>query len=433
MKRKTFLRLVCINALIILLILWSWWSFPVQDSVESTTAPDIQANIAPVPSSKHFMVSAFKDHRLGGVIRVISILCKKGLKKVYCVLCDKSNSVAKTDGGLDQCVFSEAKFDIHKNTFPYATASVLCPPPSLQEVTHVSITTDPNNIHNLTSFLPIQNQEVKKSLKYNFTWCISNMFGSSNNAMQFVQTVELYKIIGVQRVVVYKTTCGPHMEKALRYYQKEGILEVVPWPIDKFLKPSGSWRPDYSPGDIHYYGQVATLNDCIYHYMYQSKYLLLNDLDEIIMPYKHANLGDLMSSLQKKHSDASVFRVRNYVFPNTQSDDSGRFPLPEWKKVPGVSLLEHIYREPDNEDSFISAKLIVDPRGVEQTLVHNTQKHFGRVVHVPSDVCRLIHTRRPKKGDTSKDQLIMDKRLWEFEETLVRNINRALHKSGLLP
>ncbi|KAL4660772.1 glycosyltransferase family 92 protein F13G3.3-like [Arapaima gigas] len=59
---------------------------------------------------------------------------------------------------------------------------------------------------------------------------------------KFVQTIEIYKILGVQKVYIYNTSCGPDLEKVLQYYKEEGILEVEPWPIDHFLNPSKGWN-----------------------------------------------------------------------------------------------------------------------------------------------------------------------------------------------
>ncbi|XP_062399804.1 uncharacterized protein LOC134089377 [Sardina pilchardus] len=405
--------------------------------------------ITPIPGSKHLMVSAFKDHRRGGAIRVISIICRQELQPLYCVLCanddananvDGSASTdanarpnAKANGALGQCTTSQAKVDVHSDNFgfPFHTSDVFCTTTTSQQASYVSITTDPNKSGNLT-YLSVQNQEVKQSFSYNFTVCISNLFGKYNNALQFAQTMEVYKLIGVQRVVIYNTSCGPDVDKVVTYYRREGMLEVVPWPIDKFLTPSTGWKYDLHHGDIHYYGQLTTLNECIYRYMYQSKYLLLNDIDEIIMPYKHGKLDKLMDTLQQQHPDAGVFSIENHIFPKTQFDDSGRFRLPQWRDVPGVNILEHIYREPDRKGAFNPTKLLIDPRRVEQTSVHSTLKQFGPVVAVPFDVCRIIHVRVPLQGHLSKDQLLVDKKLWEFEKHLIPSIDHALNQSGLL-
>ena len=374
MQRKLAL-LVGIGALTVLLML-RWEHVMTLVSLMSSKRPSAEPElppdtITPIPGSRHLMVSAFKDHRLGGAIRVISIICRQELQPLYCVLCANAN--AKANGALGQCISLRARVYLHRDGFgfgfgygigfgfPFVTSDVLCMSPMLQQATHVSITA---NLYASLTFLSIQNQEVKESFRYNFTVCISNLFGEYNNALQFAQTMEVYKLIGVQRVVIYNTSCGPDVEKILKYYRKEGMLEVVPWPIDKFLTPSTGWKYDLHHGDIHYYGQLTTLNECIYRYMYQSKYLLLNDIDEIIMPYKHANLEKLMGTLQQQHPNAGVFRIENHIFPKTQFDDSGRFRLPRWRSVPGVNILEHVYREPDRKHVFNPTKLLINPRSV---------------------------------------------------------------------
>ncbi|KAK3539824.1 hypothetical protein QTP70_013337 [Hemibagrus guttatus] len=73
--------------------------------------------------------------------------------------------------------------------------------------------------------------------------------------------MEMYKLLGVQRVVIYNTSCGPDLEKLLQHYEKAGFLEIVPWPIDQFLKPSAGWKITVHKGDIQYYGKGRELAD----------------------------------------------------------------------------------------------------------------------------------------------------------------------------
>ncbi|KAA8582005.1 hypothetical protein FQN60_008745 [Etheostoma spectabile] len=96
--------------------------------------------------------------------------------------------------------------------------------------------------------------------------------------------------MGVDRVVIYNTSCGPDLDRLLQSYSREGFVEMVPWPIDQHLNPSRGWLFSESGGDVHYFGQLTTLNECIYRSMDRSRYVLLNDIDEIIMPYQHNNL-----------------------------------------------------------------------------------------------------------------------------------------------
>lgn len=109
------------------------------------------------------------------------------------------------------------------------------------------------------------------------------------------------RLLGVNRVVIYNTSCGPELNQLLHGYNQEGFVEIVPWPINEHLTPSYGWLFSESGGDVHYFGQQTCLNECIYRSMEQSRYVLLNDIDEIIMPYQQSSLVPLVDILQKQY------------------------------------------------------------------------------------------------------------------------------------
>ncbi|GAA6080726.1 uncharacterized protein LOC113656113 [Tachysurus ichikawai] len=386
--------------------------------------PKYLKSIIAVKKTSHFVVSAFMEHRLNKDIRVISIIKRDSTQPLYCIYCNN----------IQGCKVTAAKIEIHTDHFgfPYGASDVLCRGKYTQYATHVAISADEHSDINNLDFLPVKNRMNKESLKYNFTICISNLFGNYNNVLQFAQTMEMYKLLGVQRVVIYNTSCGSDLTRLLQHYEKEGFLEIVPWPIDQFLNPSTGWNSTVHKGDLHYYGQLVTLNECSYRHMYQSKYVLLNDIDEIIMPYKYSNLELLMESLQHEHEDVNVFLIENHIFPMTQFEESGKFHRPEWKSIPGINIMEHIYREPDRKNTYNPTKMIINPRNMIQTSVHSSLKHIGRDYKVAFDVCRIVHVRTPLQGSLTKEQLFVDTRVWEFEQELIPNVNRVLQLSGLL-
>ncbi|KAJ4939891.1 hypothetical protein JOQ06_029327 [Pogonophryne albipinna] len=313
----------------------------------------------------------------------------------------------------------------------------MCGIPKGFSATHVTLLTQP---HRVTipnqNWLPIRNQktgrEEEQKLQFNFTVCISNLFGDYNNVLQFAQTLEMYRLLGVDRVVIYNTSCGPELDRLLQSYSQEGFVEMVPWPIHRYLNPSKGWLFSQSGGDVHYFGQLTTLNECIYRSMERSRYVLLNDIDEIIMPYKHNNLMSLMDMLQKQQPNTGVFLIENHIFPKHHFEPSRRFHLPQWSDVPGVNILEHIYKEDPDRSIYHPYKMIVQPRLVEQTSVHEVIKNFGELFKVPMDVCRIIHVRESLRGSLKFEQRREDKRLWDFKEKLIPNVDKVLKRAGLL-
>ncbi|XP_042152838.1 uncharacterized protein LOC112266382 isoform X5 [Oncorhynchus tshawytscha] len=385
-------------------------------------------SITPVNDTKHFMVGAYKEHRLeGSSVRIISIFRRDSVQPLYCVFyC-----------GTHWANGTKAEVQMHSDHFGFlfVTTDVLCPKHPDCDPSHVTlaIQADAELAQNQT-FLRIQNLVKKEEEEFqsNFTVCWSNLFGDYNNVLQVTQTLEMYKLLGVQHVVVYNTSCGPDLERLLQSYTQEGFVEVVPWPINQYMNPSSGWQPSEHGGDIHYYGQLTTLNDCVYRNMYQSRYVLLNDIDEIITPYQHQTLPQMMDVIQRQNPKAEVFLIENHIFPKSQFEPSGRFERPTWRDVPGINIMEHIYREEPDYRIYHPSKMIVRPRAVEQTSVHSVLRNFGQTVKVPPNVCHIIHVRVPLQGGLTKKELHEDKRVWDYERQLVPNVDKALEKAGLL-
>ncbi|MBN3319785.1 YSNK protein, partial [Atractosteus spatula] len=401
-------------------------NFPAPGPKHSLPCPKylLEETIYPIKDTKHFIVSAYEDHREKRLTHVIGIVLRNSLEPLSCIFCCENGNTFQT----------RAQVNIHTDHFgfPFATTDLLCEENPECNASHVTIEREERK-RGGRLFLPIRNREkTEGDFPYEFTVCISNLFDDYNNVLQFIQTMEVYKILGIQKVTIYNTSCGPQMDKVLHYYSEEGLLEVVPWPITKFLNPSHGWNFAEHKGDLHYYGQLTTLNDCIYRNMYKSKYLLLNDMDEIIMPYKHGRLHELMGNLSAQNPKVGVFVVENHIFPKTMFDDNKTFDLPLWREVPGINILEHIYREPVRKNVFNPTKLIINPRKVVQTSVHSVLKTYGETFRIPPDVCRIIHVRLPLQGHLTKEQLLVDTKLWDYQQELVPKINNVIHKSGIL-
>ncbi|CAL8284285.1 unnamed protein product [Lota lota] len=385
--------------------------------------------ITPLDHTRHLLVSAFADQRVENFdVRIIGMFRLDSIQPLHCVFCCSGLTASKE---------TPATVLPHSDHFgfPYGATDTLCRIPGGCEATHVTLVPEGQLLDLNRTFLPIRNQESRGKAaepQLNLTVCISNLFGKYNNVLQFTQTLEMYRLLGVNRVVVYNTSSGPDLARLLHSYSQEGFVEVVPWPIDQHLDPSYGWQPSLFPGDIHYFGQLTTLNECVYRSVERSRYVLLNDIDEIIMPYQHSDLMAVLHTLQQQHPKAGVFLIENHIFPKKHFEPSGKFHLPQWDGVPGVNILEHVYREEPERKVFHPYKIIVQPRSLEQTSVHGVLKSLREEYKVPPDVCRIVHVRVPLQGHLTLDQLHVDKRLWDFSEKLIPRVDQALKRVGML-
>ncbi|KAJ1146199.1 hypothetical protein NDU88_012479 [Pleurodeles waltl] len=384
----------------------------------SEKATIANSTITALNGTRTFVIAAYYDNRSTNLVRIIGIVHYEETKDLYCWFhCRSKNS---------NVTIIKARIDMHSDRFgfPYGTADIVCPEPLDCDPQYVSIHWSQEGDCERIPMFEIRNRHPEP-LSANFTVCISTMFGNYSNVLQFVQSIEMYKLLGVQRVVIYKSDCSSWMERVLHHYLLEGTVEIVPWPIASHLKVSKRWHYDIVPADLGYYGQLTALNDCIYRNMYRSRYLLLHDIDEMIIPLKSQDMKSMMAQLEETGGNTAVFYFENFVFRFDVFDYT--FNISAWGDVPGTNILQHIYREPRREDRKSKGrKMIINPRKVIQTSVHNVLEVTGGIVSVPHNTAVLYHCRKHYQPNLTIDSLIKDITIWKYSTSLIPRVTNVL-------
>ncbi|CAM4576124.1 unnamed protein product [Leuciscus chuanchicus] len=364
-----------------------------------------------------YVTGSYMDHRFGEKeIKMIAIVLRDEKVTYRCVMCCEGRNVT-----------SPADYTIHSDhfTFEYGTATITCQiDSSCSTPTHVALTASEIS-NSITSFQPIRNRDVPAVFPYSFTVCISVMY-DYKNVLGLVQAMEMFRLLGAQRVVIYKTSCDSDTQKVLDYYVKRGFVEIIPWTIKKHINVSSGWRKALSPGQLHYYGQIPALNDCVYRYMYQSRYVALHDMDELILPLKVKNWMDLLPELEKEHGTNVGFEFENNIFPCTAKAD---YEQQKWKNVQGTNILKCTERIPNSFDNY---KIIVSPRLVLQATVHGlveSVKPRPYTVRVKNSIARMYHMKFSYPTNTD---LIRDDRLNDYAKDLIPAVSKVLQDCGFI-
>lgn len=159
--------------------------------------------ITPLHQTKHMLVSAYMDQRVKKWdVRIIAIFRRDSIQPLHCRFCCGDHiSSTNTPANILQ----------HADNFgfPYVTTDVLCEIPRNCQATHVALMRDKDTVNQ--TFLPIRNQRTRGSeaehFDFNFTVCISNLFGNYNNVLQYAQTLEMYRSV----TLLDKYTRGEHI------------------------------------------------------------------------------------------------------------------------------------------------------------------------------------------------------------------------------
>lgn len=143
----------------------------------------------PLKGTKHLLVSAYMDQREHGFdVRIIGIFRRDSIQALYCLFCCGDHGPKSTETAIFQ----------HSDNFgfPYVTTDVMCPIPKGCAARHVSLLTDREHWKQSEQmWLPLRNLKTEQAAdeRWNFTVCISTLFGRYNNVLQVAQSLEMYR------------------------------------------------------------------------------------------------------------------------------------------------------------------------------------------------------------------------------------------------
>ena len=278
--------------------------------------------------------------------------------------------------------------------------------PRIPEFVSVSLA-DCGNIANLLKI--VYHADDEKPI-YNITSCLGPLFNFYNQRNWLVESVELDHMLGVDLSVFPIYSISPELDLYMENFQDEGMIKVFPW-YHPLLK------------QMEYYGQRLLLNDCLYRYMYKSKYIIIKDLDEIIVPSKNKhNLVDMLESLPM--DGVAEYNIRSVIYRDdlfsnyTGGANRTLLDLYQPKTLVNAKRESRIYRH------LLRSKYIILPKRVLEVNVHLSKKYVSPYdrYDVPIDLA-LVHHHRLPVGKARKSE-IEDT---EMERYAIEILNR-IHK-----
>ena len=219
------------------------------------------------------------------------------------------------------------------------------------------------------TLLPVNDDDVTNRLTIvygaadppvRFTHCISPLHDYENRN-QLIETLEANMLLGVNRFVIYNHSIRADvMDATLASYVRDGIVRVIPWHIPAV----------FSRNNLHYFGQRAALNDCLYRYMYATQLMLSSDTDELIVPSHRADSdwNGLITRLDPQQK-SYVYQFRNAFF-YTRLADTGRYARDTLAREFNVSCLLKTQRERTTDRPPKRVKCIWRPERLKMIQVH---------------------------------------------------------------
>lgn len=126
--------------------------------------------------------------------------------------------------------------------------------------------------------------------------CIVSIF-KNLNTKNIIRTCLIYKELGVEHITLYVSYYDDKYKYYYKWLRKQSWIDIIYFELPKIR--------------IFYYAQDAKLNHCINHYRYISKYVIITDVYEIIIP---AEKNSIYEIIKKYNKNNFVFSFKSVLF-----------------------------------------------------------------------------------------------------------------------
>ena len=297
------------------------------------------------------------------------------------------------------------------------------------------------------NYLDIIQPEPKVSLNtLDIGLCLQPLFGSldKSDVPYFVSFMEMQKLLGISEITVTNVSLvfkDNLIHKAFSYYQSAGYLTLLHYPI---IHPFVNNNQDEMAGS--YSVKQLVVSDCFLRKTKKLWYILIHDLDEVIIPSYHYTLQEYILALFKAHPETKnsmCLTVRSsyfYRFMENKSDFPDHLPLLRYTLkypteplgVPNVndvgmsksisnmkqvvSVDSHLCREGHQRFQEGTKTFLAD----HEILVHHYRKH-----------CESLHPNNARCLNNSTET-IQDTTIYKYSEKLIYNVEKVLSDIGYI-
>ncbi|KAH3771294.1 hypothetical protein DPMN_172608 [Dreissena polymorpha] len=260
--------------------------------------------------------------------------------------------------------------------------------------------------------LLVKSIEIPKRYKHRFTVCLMPLHNNFNDSYALVQWIELNLILGADKFRVYNHSSSQSIKTILDMYSGRNITEVVQWSIPVT--------------DVHYFGQVAALQDCLYQNKADSEFIVNLDLDEYIVPrVEHIDTwSDLIAN-----SPAEAFLFRNTFFvANSREHNYSEKAIAQQLRLSTLLMTRH---EPKIWSHTLRSKYIARTSKARSLMIHDVPwDAIGvQAERVQSDRAMVFHFQHAASEPNNGTTYIIDETVRKkYGEMLIRNVQRAWNR-----
>lgn len=177
-----------------------------------------------------------------------------------------------------------------------------------------------------------------------------------NEATYLKEWIEYYRMLGVERFILYNNESEDNYLEVLQPYIDDGIVELIDWPTTPFINFN--------------YAQIASYRDCVAREVENTKWLIIVDCDEFVVPVNDETIPNFL----RRYDKYAGIKINWQLYGTSFMPE-----IPEGKTMVETLVLKA--KDDYFENKF--CKLIIRPERIWVMNLHTALPKRGYAIKMP--------------------------------------------------
>lgn len=286
--------------------------------------------------------------------------------------------------------------------------------------------------------LPLQPPSTTPTTRKDFAVCVKGLDFPQDISVRLVEWIEMQFILGADTIFFYVLDVHPKVDLVLRFYRRFRNVNFVKLKLPGKDEPNSPVKRRNYLASNHWQKrrhELIPYNDCYYKHISTHNFVLLVDTDEVVVPTRHNNWGELIGSIVRDRPTL-LSKYASLAVPNVYF--FSRFGTKYLNRTDAshLRLMTHVTRSANFTRPGFAVKSFFTSNGSLAVFNHYSlvplYSRLQRTAILNSDGVRLHHYKDacPRDMDAECDEnffryTVEDESLWRFKDELLRNIDRV--------
>lgn len=290
--------------------------------------------------------------------------------------------------------------------------------------------------------------DTTNNKKKDFVVCVKPLeFAENDMTHRLIEWIELLRLVGVELIQFYVYSINSNMTRVLDHYRRQGLVRVREHTLPAWLPNDASMRRSFLRKKIIHKRQneLIPYNDCFYEHFNDFRFVVLLDIDEMIVPIKDRTWKEMIdrveTSLSIRKRIYSSYSVRNVYFFDGIKSNLTLTNQTDLIDSRYLHMLTHVYRSSNYTRNgayiktfFKTESLVAVHNHFARHCLHRCRRFDintadGHLQHYRSDCVREL-----KKfcDDQFKSNVELDLTVRKYREPLIRSVFKTLFELQLI-